>query len=921
MTGRANRPTLEVKGDIFMSEPGQREQPPKQLEPASGAGGGSPPEKPPITTSGEANGNGEDSGEQAPNIKTGPAKWKNKDNDQPIVVTEYAGKGPDGKDYVNIEGSETSVPLDEIEYPQEEIPAAGAGGGEPPEEPPEVVTAEEPGESDGGEDRGEIKEYIKALNKLLSDEEVRRVLISDNPDFDQLPQLEEFIRKYMSPADRSGKIGHFARFVTGKDNDFSSTSKKLIFERLLEKIIGMTDKTPDRPYHADSGNIYVSSNLQELLEVARANLAEDFPYFGNLAYVREVAHELNRNLKYGEQYKKYVTESLRTGGLNFMHNRIAGVSAVIREYERISSYRIRQVKTWFSEKDIRAIDSEVEEMIKDHSREEMKIGNRKLSDWEIERALKIGKILFAGSQRLAAYAAAGDLPHDALLTGRFGSVPYEYIARSLFPFKMTSPRFFAGAGGSRRYMERIFEEQKKDSPWFDEKEKKSKLYSLFGLDERTILMDSCGAMDSQTQAWRAEMMFLGAITMNIDGEHVNLLDYLNEFAVLHGGKSGDPKDQILGGRGVDEKERPNFSKDVRNVVMGQRLYLSNLARYGNFDDVLKADIWQKISLLTPSTIASVVPRAIGKEDEKIWEQMRYKLYAAENKRINNDSVRYRKGLTNDDLKGENEKFSKVLETVKKDVWTEGDFDTILEYMGMGELKLEIDEKKLLKKIITAGIEESEKLGRAKLPFAFAIVDAPEVAWSKTEDGTGGLEDEDLLRILLSDQESFSKAWTEMNGLIENPTAGLREHTAKAVEGIGMVIGRKSAQEIIRPFIIAYIKMASTTPSSEWIGDFQKLLRQATSEMERYYRNSHISWDAKEREITLEGMSQDGSISDDISEGNISDLDKVKKKTKSTRRATFLRMARLIIMLLGPEAGISFLKLFVPQDLLNSLQKK
>ena len=409
--------------------------------------------------------------------------------------------------------------------------------------------------------------------------------------------------------------------------------------------------------------------------------------------------------------------------------------------------------------------------------------------------------------------------------------------------------------------------------------------------------------------------------MNIDGEHVNLLDYLNEFAVLHGGKSGDPKDQILGGRGVDEKERPNFSKDVRNVVMGQRLYLSNLARYGNFDDVLKADIWQKISLLTPSTIASVVPRAIGKEDEKIWEQMRYKLYAAENKRINNDSVRYRKGLTNDDLKGENEKFSKVLETVKKDVWTEGDFDTILEYMGMGELKLEIDEKKLLKKIITAGIEESEKLGRAKLPFAFAIVDAPEVAWSKTEDGTGGLEDEDLLRILLSDQESFSKAWTEMNGLIENPTAGLREHTAKAVEGIGMVIGRKSAQEIIRPFIIAYIKMASTTPSSEWIGDFQKLLRQATSEMERYYRNSHISWDAKEREITLEGMSQDGSISDDISEGNISDLDKVKKKTKSTRRATFLRMARLIIMLLGPEAGISFLKLFVPQDLLNSLQKK
>ncbi len=769
-------------------------------------------------------------------------------------------------------------------------------------------------EQRGGRD--EINIFLEAAGEILSDGEFRRIMISDDPDFDSLPQLEEFIKKYLDPGDHNGKIVHFARSILSEDNGFSKISKKVLFERLLEKILSMADETPDSPYSDFVGNIYVSSNLQGLLEAARSYLPDDFAYFGKLRNVREVAHELNRNLKYGESYKKYVTESLRTGGLNFMHNSVAGVSAVIREYERASTHKVRQVKNWFSEKEVKAIDNEVKAMIADTKKDMKTEDGRPLTDWEISRALIIGKVLFAGSQRMAMYSGLGDLPHDALVTGRIGSVPYEYIARTLFAFKMISPRFFAGSGGSKRLMERTFDEMKTQLT-----EAGNKLYHLFGLDEKTILMDSLGALDSQTHSWRAELMFLGAITMNIDGERVNLLEYLNKFALKYGGKPGDPKDPILGGKGIPPEKKGDFSNDVRTAVLGQRLYLSILAKNGNFDNAMKADIWKKISLLTPSTIASIAPQAIESADEQTWEQMRHKLYAAENRRINEDALQYKKGLTEDGLVKETAAYSGVLKIAEKPVWSDTDYDSILEYMGMSDLELEGNEKKLLGKIIRTGLTEASDLAKAKLPFTFAIVDAPVVAWAKTEDGSGGLEDEDLLRILLSDQESFSKAWTEMNGLVEHPTAGLREHIAKAVEGIGMVIGRKEAQKVILPFIIAYMKMASTTRLSEWIGDFQKLSRQPTSEMERYYRNSHISWDAKEREITLEGISQDGSISDNISEGNISDLDMVKKKTKSDKGATFLRMARLIIMLLGPEAGMSFLKLFLPQDLLNSLQKK
>lgn len=52
-------------------------------------------------------------------VKIGSALWKNKSGDQPVKIIGYAGKGPDGRDYVNIEGFTVGIPVDEIEYPKE----------------------------------------------------------------------------------------------------------------------------------------------------------------------------------------------------------------------------------------------------------------------------------------------------------------------------------------------------------------------------------------------------------------------------------------------------------------------------------------------------------------------------------------------------------------------------------------------------------------------------------------------------------------------------------------------------------------------------------------------------------------------------------------------------------------------------------
>ena len=49
-------------------------------------------------------------------VKFEPGKyiWRAKSDDKIVVVTEYLGKGSDGRDYVRIEGSATGIPLDEL---------------------------------------------------------------------------------------------------------------------------------------------------------------------------------------------------------------------------------------------------------------------------------------------------------------------------------------------------------------------------------------------------------------------------------------------------------------------------------------------------------------------------------------------------------------------------------------------------------------------------------------------------------------------------------------------------------------------------------------------------------------------------------------------------------------------------------------
>lgn len=41
--------------------------------------------------------------------------WRTKDVDYPVTVTQFLGKGPDGREYASIAESTSAVPVDELQ--------------------------------------------------------------------------------------------------------------------------------------------------------------------------------------------------------------------------------------------------------------------------------------------------------------------------------------------------------------------------------------------------------------------------------------------------------------------------------------------------------------------------------------------------------------------------------------------------------------------------------------------------------------------------------------------------------------------------------------------------------------------------------------------------------------------------------------
>jgi len=475
--------------------------------------------------------------------------------------------------------------------------------------------------------------------------------------------------------------------------------------------------------------------------------------------------------------------------------------------------------------------------------------------------------------------------------------------------------------GSKALIKHIVRAEKEKS-----KEDKEEILKLFGFNESTIIFDAYGAYDLISHSWRSPKMFFDPIRfIDNGGNEKTLFEALGEQLRLLDPTKKDP-DPVLGAGDLTKTDKDTLSQNLRDIVLGQRLYLSTFPRHGNFNEALKTDVWKKIALLKPSTIATLLPDSISDADKLIWEGMRLKLFAAELNRVKADAKDYLdpehprtmqnlidertafEGIAGHDIVVNNQT-QHVAGVVQAPNWGQAEFTQILHYMGLDNLNLTPAEQDVLQKIIKIGLKNADKLAKAKMPFTFMVDDAPNISWKPSGRSFGGLSDADYIRLLASDQQTLSEGWNEgFNSLVENPTENPIEHYKKVVTGYARVHGRDPALKVCRPFIIAWHRMAGMDGSSKWIPGvrvYKKIMDRATSEMEKYWKAAKISMNEEEIKNSVLSWAQAVAMSNP-------EVKKVRRQTGSDVDMMLVFWLRTVMAILPPAMAEEFAKLIIPK---------
>lgn len=765
--------------------------------------------------------------------------------------------------------------------------------------------------------------------------------------------------------------------TSGPNRQISEESRRLLFEWMYEKLIGAPDKgSPEMHYKI--GSFYVMDLLDKMDSMARNKFdLEFFHHISELQHVRHIMHELSIALKFGEQYKEFILKELSASGMDFVFNDVAGVGQVFAQIERVGgNMASRGRREWLSDADWREVYKELEQIYEENNpnreiMEEYVVDahgqlvldpqtqqpiTRQLTDWEKSRAIRLGKIIHAGLQRRGMYSFLGNLPPMSFTSGRIASTQDVYIGRVLMAKKQAA-QFFpsseeesAGAG-SKYFLERIADIEIEDGVRDKKEDDKTLTLPLFGFDPRMIVYDDCATYDLMSHSWRSPKEFYDRILINIpdpnnpQGRNISLFEYLGEQA-----RSLDPNfDPILGAGSLGKSQRRELSNTMRDMVLGQRLYLSTFPRQGNFDVRLKTEVWRKIALLTPSSIATLLPESIPAAQQAVWEGtannpgLRAKLFAAEGRRIKQDSSRYFQHQTMQQMQNERAAFEQIAgyenmanplnpnealidrnNQVRNHVagiadaanWGQQEWNQILNYMGLDNLNLPPaqggltnDEKEVLKGIIQAGLTRAHDLARARMPFTFLIVDAPKASLKPTDRKYGGVNDADYIRLMASDQQTLQEGYNEgFNSLVENPTEHVVERVKKLIDSYSRVHGRDAGLKAGRSAIIAWHQMAAMDFASKWIpGEraYRRIREQATSILEKYWQVARISMNEQQIKNSLYAIGQAVGMS------NL-ELRKLREETHSSPIWFIAYWIRMVIAMGSPAAAEEFLKAVMPK---------
>lgn len=643
--------------------------------------------------------------------------------------------------------------------------------------------------------------------------------------------LRRLVENSVESASRAERVPRDVRNIVVNDDELS--------EMYLEQIISLPDATPGDGYRI---NFYAESELEGFLQQVRShdrinNRGEDrYKYYSTLRSLRLRFHEGYRAMKTGggdlESFLRIVPEiephHIQT------HTEVIGVDMIERLYER-GLQRILSEKGVIQGEDF----TEVERWVEGHFRRLAQQQNfydgragqekyRQIEDWEISRALTLGRNFSFINYRGVEYVGMGGIV-DFPESKRWVSFPFEYPVRALQFMKWVGYRMKAGPlwEETSRIVRDEFHNAKHSG-----KKREDLLRKIGGVDREQFELSGMLKAKGLISSWRTSEAYLNTIMIRLEPdnpdnpnrkEHKELIGFMNrserqkrfEMEKKDGiymvplGYYIDAIDAFLDpSRAIEDKEKygrndKKYYGDEKDelktkyweaVVEQVHFFLGDLVTRAPDSGTTKAQLWEKVAVRVPVRMMYLLDDQISSELRTGFKSIEDKLIALEEDRV---------------IRGDTEEVEFEITVVEKGRPKRITIKAPKLYIE----DLTETEREAYRSIVELGYNNAKGLAEIAFPYT-AFMD--DFRLNKGEDYNGPKYlkwgDAVMPRRYASDLAGMYKAGGAILNIQANPTRPLeelRKDFKTAVDNIANQEGAESAQEILEPFVRTFAKLAET----------------------------------------------------------------------------------------------------------------
>jgi len=615
------------------------------------------------------------------------------------------------------------------------------------------------------------------------------------------------------------EAGQFPTELLELASYFKETRETLI-NRILFRAYEDSTETND---YRESMTLYAQSNLDTLLGFLSKADPEKYRYFVSLRTASSLFHDMNVKI-IGGNLDEFISIAQKISYQHFeLMKEISGAPDVMRLYEEKYIEYLRRYGRITTEgykllkKDVERsmrILNEKKQVKSDYTKEREGEGSWKMDEWELQRALNVGRTFFNITFRGAEQIASGQVPRKGSQGEKqYASFPQESAVKIMNWMQWMTYRFqIAEPRGGVKFLEMVKNNYKDFLRLKGRKLGVNKIKEFGGMNTDELEAGAMFGVSGIYSSWRAETMAFPVIKIRIGGNEVSIREWLDE-------KVPDPKNvtkqiaraELIGrvrkdGDGNQDELYEILKPLIDNSNLGIGIILKHMILSEKVGYRSRKALWERVSENNLPLMINYLSRIQFENEDKPQDRI---ALLRQNDATNWDEV-VRQEILED---GTN------LDITKWDIFSEKIFlqhhKNIKRAAGVNvddieDQDLDADEQRLQNLIINEGKSLAPHLADIVFPYVPFMNDVPFEYLDYAGPG-----EEFFKRRTGSDLTSINKGQGAFVTIMNNPGGlgheKLLEQLDTIVKGIESPQGTRDAQERVFPMFEACINWIETKP--------------------------------------------------------------------------------------------------------------